>query len=293
MLQVLGIMYNLSIDLDSRSQMAETQIFSLSLQLLLAENAQDVTGCLLPLLVNLTALPEATKLLYRSDELETFFTQALKVCQPLFFKIIRNVSEVEGIKQQLLSILPSLVKLLPHCEPCIQVEIMGVLHNMVHTNSNCNMLNNDSNGNLVDDDFLLYLSNYFSMKNAEDDIVLEMIMFIAGCCTHQTALGIVNAGICMHAFKQFLLFEPTRVELLGYCEKGMMCIVVFSKDTIKLIATLADDILDIISEVDQNWLQKIRRWRFDMHNPTWIQDQEMTSKETNSKVLYIGSHNME
>ncbi|KAL3691671.1 hypothetical protein R1sor_005322 [Riccia sorocarpa] len=255
---VFGLLYHLSMDAEGRQAFMETDIVPMMVQIMTVEPRQRTTGELVALAVNLTAFPENCEIICRSQGLERLILRAIQFNDPLLFKVIKNVSRIETAKHLIIRFLPALVEVVRRPDSCIflQMEVMTIFNNVASVS---NIF-----GQVLEDTVLL---QYFSaqLKNSfiEDDLFLQIIVYVGSICSERVAVKIAESGLLLWTVGQFLLYESTRKEVVA-CDK----------DSNKAVASLAEILVNTVVEFDAPWCAKIKWLKFASYTTKPIADSE-------------------
>ncbi|KAG6552148.1 hypothetical protein Mapa_006250 [Marchantia paleacea] len=197
---VFGLLYNLSTDAEGRKAFLETDIGPMILEAMTVESRQNITGELVALAVNLTTLPHTSEIICRSQGLERFIQRAIQFRNPLLFKVIKNISQSETAKPQLIRFLPALIDVIKRPDSCtfLQVEVMKIFNQMTTSG--------DVFYRLVEDTDLL---QFFAalMKSSlmeEEEIFLEIVVFVGAVRSDRIAAKIADSGLVRRMCTYFL-----------------------------------------------------------------------------------------
>ncbi|KAL2622362.1 hypothetical protein R1flu_002567 [Riccia fluitans] len=247
---VFGLLYHLSMDGEGRLEFLETDIVPLLLQIMTTEPRERTTGELLALAVNLTLLPQNCEIICRSQGLERLILRAIQFNDPLLFKVIKNISKIETGKPQIIRFLPALVEVVRRPDSCIflQMEVMTIFNNVTSVGNIFNQL--------LEDTFLLqFFSDQLKTSLIEDDLFLQIILYVGSICSERIAANIAESGLLLWTVGQFLLYESTRNEVVA-CDK----------DSKKAVARLAEILMNTIVEFDAQWCAKVKWLKFASYN---------------------------
>ena len=120
-----------------------------------------------------------------------FVQRAVETRDSLLFKVLRNISQMDGsIKQLFAGYMSELAELMkaPDTHQDLLVEIVGVLSNLTIEGFNFSAF-------IRQHDLLPFLGSYLQPGVVEDDIVLEVVMFAGTLCTVETAEALVRSGM--------------------------------------------------------------------------------------------------
>ncbi|CAM6102364.1 unnamed protein product [Calypogeia fissa] len=241
---VFGLLYNLSTDMDNRIEFLETEIVPMVLQAMIGEPMKLITKELMALAINLTNLLQLCEIMCQAQGVERLVIRAINLGDPLLFKLIKNLSQLETAKPQLNKYLRPLVDLLtrPDLDLHLQVEVMGILNNLTSTSGRFDQL-------LEETTLLQFLSEHLQANTMEDDIILEVVIFLGAINSETNSTKIAQAGLVnkmitvffqkgkdyeiilqlLYTFGQFLLHEPTRRELFAPDNKVVLSILELSQ----------------------------------------------------------------
>lgn len=221
----LGVLYHLSMDDKCKSMFTYTDCVAMVRDELL--NNPDETSSqpeLIALAVNLTQNARNAEVFCSDGGLDAVFRRAADTRDSLLFKVLRNISQMDTTKSHFVPYMPELAELIraPDTHQDLLVEVLGVLSNLNIENFNYAQF-------IADHELLSFLSSYLQPGTVEDDIVLEVVMFVGTLCTAETANDLVSSGLVSklyelieekkdddeivlqitYAFRQLMLCRPT------------------------------------------------------------------------------------
>ncbi|KAH7444471.1 hypothetical protein KP509_02G079300 [Ceratopteris richardii] len=279
---VTNILYNLSRDFDLRLRFAESELLSIVMEPLITENNMSVSEELGALIINLTYNPKVAMLNLKALEMEKFVSFVLGNNSLLLYKAMKNMSYIKGAGRLLQPYVPAFVVCLLRCEPSFQVELMEILNNLA-------CLDEPWNDFMLNTNLLNYLTTHLQVSNNEDDIILQLIIFIGQICSETSAPVLSQSGLVknlcdvfldrtddidialqsLYAIYCFLLHDATRESFFQHFEKMVYHIVKLSQDFEKGVWTMAEFVLDAICEFEDSKGNFIKSLRFNTYNTGW------------------------
>jgi len=283
----LKLLYHLSMVEENRPLFANTDAIPLILQMIV--NFPDVLigRELAALAVNLAADQRNAELFIERDGLKLLMTRVERTRDPLLMKIIRMCCQhdING-RRPFLDFFPTLAKLCVSADsnPDLLVEVIGVLGRLPI---------GDFGPLLVQNRILEFLQKFLVAGFSEDDIVLEVIIFIGNIATDGAcAPHIVKSRVLgymyqlltekqeddefvlqiLYAFYTLIFYQEVRDALLSQTQL-VTYLVDLMYDKNPEVCKLADLTLDVILEFneDQSLLKRIRQRKFQAYNQEWLE----------------------
>ncbi|KAG2449627.1 hypothetical protein HYH02_005160 [Chlamydomonas schloesseri] len=285
---VLGLLYHISMEDKYKSLFTFTDCLNKMYDMLMRVQADlRNTPELIALAVNLTQNPRNAETMCEGDRFDKMMRRAFQTCDELMFKVLRNLSQQEGIniKRRFGPYVEQLVTLLraPDITAELFVEVLGCLANLYIPEF-------DFLGLVRKHDLLTFLATYAQPGAVDDDILLEVVMFVGVLCNEGTAPLIVGSGLVTTLFQlmgdkkeddefvlqiaftfhKFLLHDETRASLLTNTQQVVFYLVDLLQDKNKEVRRVADQCLDIIMDTDEEWAVQIRNLKFESFNQEWL-----------------------
>lgn len=282
----LGVLYHLSMDDKCKSMFTYTDCV-LWVREELVNNPDETTSQpeLIALAVNLTQNQRNAEVFCGEGGLDSVFRRAVETRDSLLFKVLRNISQMDGsIKQLFAGYMSELAELMkaPDTHQDLLVEIVGVLSNLTIEGFNFSAF-------IRQHDLLPFLGSYLQPGVVEDDIVLEVVMFAGTLCTVETAEALVRSGMVSklydliaekkdddeivlqitYAFKRLMLCRPTFEALMEH-EQVIFYLVDLLKDKNEAVRKQADACLDIVQDSSEVWRERVRAEKFRSYNHEWL-----------------------
>ncbi|KXZ50592.1 hypothetical protein GPECTOR_16g767 [Gonium pectorale] len=284
---VLGLLYHISMEDKYKSLFTFTDCLNKMYDMLMRVQDLRNTPELIALAVNLTQNPRNAETLCEGDRFDKMIRRAFQTCDELMFKVLRNLSQQDGlpIKRRFGPYVEQLVTLLraPDITAELFVEVLGCLANLYIPEF-------DFLGLVRKHDLLTFLATYAQPGAVDDDILLEVVMFVGVLCNEGTAPLISQSGLVAtlftlmgdkkeddefvlqiaFTFHKFLLHDETRTTLLSNTQQVVFYLVDLLQDKNKEVRRVADQCLDIIMDTDEEWAVRIRNLKFESFNQEWL-----------------------
>ncbi|GIL78094.1 hypothetical protein Vretimale_7500 [Volvox reticuliferus] len=284
---VLGLLYHISMEDKYKSLFTFTDCLNRMYDMLMRVQDLRNTPELIALAVNLTQNPRNAETLCEGDRFDKMIRRAFQTCDELMFKVLRNLSQQDGlaIKRRFGPYVEQLVTLLraPDITAELFVEVLGCLANLYIPEF-------DFLGLVRKHDLLTFLATYAQPGAVDDDILLEVVMFVGVLCNEGTAPLICQSGLVAtlftlmgdkkeddefvlqiaFTFHKFLLHDETRTMLLTNTQQVVFYLVDLLQDKNKEVRRVADQCLDIIMDTDEEWAVRIRNLKFESFNQEWL-----------------------
>mmetsp|Transcript_18523 Transcript_18523/g.35810 ORF Transcript_18523/g.35810 Transcript_18523/m.35810 type:complete len:776 (-) Transcript_18523:393-2720(-) len=290
----MALLYHISMDDKCKSLFTYTGIIPWLLEYLLQVADLHTAPELISLAVNLTQNQRNAEMMCEGQSFVRLVNRAMETQDPLLFKVVRNISQQDHkMKLMFKSFVEPLLQLLlaPDTTSELLVEVLGTLGNL-------NIPEFDYFHLVKSHNLMQFLAAHLIPGEVEDDIVLEVVIFVGTLCNDKTSGMIVEAGLVetlfqlmsdkkeddemvlqiSFTFHRLLLCTPTRDALLHYTQV-VFYLVDLLQDKNREVRKTADAALDVIQDVDEEWAVKIRRMKFESYNQEWLAVIENDSAE--------------
>lgn len=290
---VMGLLYHLSFEDTWKSMFTYTDAIDTLYELVL--QVEDLRGApeLVALAVNLTQNSKNAEAMVGGERFQALLNHAIEHRDDLCFKIVRNISQHDNksLKLRFRGFLDSLVDILKDSDsaPELLVEVLGTLGNLAIPEFDYAEL-------IAKFDVLPFLSTFLQPGAqyihgvVEDDILLEVVIFIGTVCTASTAGAVADAGLpgllfsllgekkeddemvlqIAFAFHRLLFHAPTRDGLLEHQQIVYYLVdLMFDKNT--EVRRTADNCLDLIAATSEAWEEEVRCMKFEVYNHEWLE----------------------
>ncbi|KAJ9509067.1 hypothetical protein QJQ45_001546 [Haematococcus lacustris] len=279
---VLGLLYHISMEDKYKSLFTYSECIPRIYEMLTRVQDLRNTPELIALAVNLTQNGRNAEALCEGDRFDRLIRRAFQTRDELAFKVMRNLAQQEAmsVKRRFGPYIEQMVQLLklPEITAELFVEVLGCLANLY--------LPEFDFFNLVrKHDLLRFLATYAQPGAVDDDILLEVVMFVGVLCNEGTAHMLCDSGLVntlfqlmgekkeddefvlqiAFAFNKFMMYEETRSALLGQTQV-VFYLVDLLQDKNKEVRRVADQCLDVIMDTDEEWAVRIRSLKFESFN---------------------------
>jgi len=302
---VLRLLYHFSTDDQCKSIFICTDCIPLVLQLLL-NYPENYSGAdkggkeLLALAVNLATNGRCAEMMCDGEGMNLLFRRLFKTMDSVLMKVIRNCSVHDSVfKMAFKDYVNDLVRLAKQtANPDLLVEVLGTLANL--TGIGVDFANIIKEQRLID-----FFEQHMKPDHVEDDILLEVIVFIGTVCHDNCVAPIfANSHIIitltnlltekqeddeivlqvLYVFYRLVVHEDTREVLLRQTDAVSHIIDLLADNNME-IRKMADQALELIMEMDDELGQRIRHRKFTVHNQQWMQ---MVNGDYQEQMAYEG-----
>jgi hypothetical protein len=237
--------------------------------------------------INLCTNSRNAEIISDGKQLDILIKRALQNQDDLIMKLIRNISgacKSSLIQETLYKYTPKFISAAVSVQEMdFVVEILGTLVNIDSEELWSKALPNTQ--------LLEFIQKNIVPGYAEDDIILECIMLISTIvCSDKCAKLIGGTTIIkqlnslleekqeddemvmqiMFSFYKLLLSKSTRENIL-HETKVVNYLMELLQDQNPRIKKMADEILALVQEIDEEWKEEIKLKRFQIHNQEWLE----------------------
>mmetsp|Transcript_37348 Transcript_37348/g.90199 ORF Transcript_37348/g.90199 Transcript_37348/m.90199 type:complete len:704 (-) Transcript_37348:31-2142(-) len=281
----LKLLYHISMDDKCKSMFTYTDCIPIVINMVANFPEKQVEKTLIALAINLSNNPRNAGLMAANETLNTLLSRLFQTKDVLLAKMLRNISQHDDVKSKFGEFVSDIAALACQADdPNLLVELLGILGNMTLSDVPFAKI-------LTDFDMINFLHKHLAPGASEDDIVLELVIFIGTCIQDPKCAPIfanshlVAALYDLMADKQeddeivlqitYTLFrclqhECTRVILLEQTQVVSYFVdLLYDKNA--EIRKMADQTLDLVMEYDEEWATQIRLRKFQIYNAEWIQ----------------------
>ena len=283
----IKILYQLSYDDKIKSTFTYTECIPIVYMLVVQFPEEKVGEELIGLAINLSTNPRNAEIMSDGNQLENLLYRALKYRDELLMKLVRNISKhgkTQTIQEVLEKHIKSFLKILEdkNSNMDFTVEVLGTLVNIDLDENWAKVL---SNSNLLD-----FIQRHLVVGYAEDDIVLECIMLVGTVTASEKAARLVSNTLIikllntlisekqeddemvmqiMYTFHKMLYFKATRKIILDET-RAVNYLLDLLPDKNPRLRKMADSVLSVVQEYDEEWREEIKLKRFQLHNEEWL-----------------------
>lgn len=300
----MALLYHISMDDKCKSMFTYTGVIPWLLENILVVDDLHAAPELISLAVNLTQNSRNAEVLCEGDGFSRLVHRGLQTEDPLLWKVIRNISQQDTqMKLKFKPFLQHLIHIIkdPETTNELLVEVLGSLGNL-------NIPQFDPFYLVKEHSLMDFLAAHLVPGEVEDDIVLEVVIFIGTLCSESTAALIVQAGLVEKLFQlmsdkkeddemvlqisfcfhKLLTFQPTREALLRYTQV-VFYLVDLLQDKNREVRKTANLALDVIIDSDEEWAIKVRRMKYESFNQEWLAVIEQDTAEYQQQRMYMQS----
>ena len=303
---VCCVLYHLSMDDKVKSMFTYTDAIPIIMRMILESEEDQVDLEVMALGINLAANKRNAQLICEGHGLRMLMQRAFHYQDPLVMKMIRNISQHDGITKNLF------IEFIGDIADAVQradseefvVECVGILGNLTIADLDFERL-------LKEYDLLPWMKAKLLPENqrqSEDDLVLEIVVFIGTCATDTFAAQYLcksNTLECLidllklkqeddeivlqvvYVFHQLCVHEETRKFVIQDTD-AVAYIIDLMHDKNQEVQRVCDRTLDIISQYDDSWSERVQREKFKFHNAQWLEIvQNSTANSAKAVDKYI------
>ncbi|XP_066251410.1 kinesin-associated protein 3 [Euwallacea similis] len=280
---VLKLLYQISYDEDSKHYFAESVEFIIDMLLLNVGNEGDKV--MIALCVNLGAHPEISQLMVKESRLRSLITRAFTFEDSMLMKLIHNISRNLLVSPSFIEFVGDISKAVVESKDLDFVtESIGVL-------SNLHLPDLDWAEIFKHFGMANWIKQIISINNTDPELVLQVIVLLGTAAADENCAQLVcESGIIatlidllkthqeddeivlqiVYVFYVTLWLENNVDYLISKTDVPAYLIDLL-QDNNKNIRKICNLCLNIISEYDSSWADRIRIEKFRHHNAQWLQ----------------------
>ncbi len=286
----LKLLYHISMDDKCKSMFTYTDCIPMVVNMVQNFPEKFVEKTLIALAVNLAANARNAEAMASGENLNAFLNRLFQSKDPLLAKMLRNLSQHDGpVKMRLAEFVGDIAALTRQTQnPDLLVELLGILGNMTMSDTDQKV---PFSRMLIDYDMINFLHTHLAPGASEDDIMLEIIIFIGTCVSDPNCAPIfANSQLVAvlydlmadkqeddemvlqitYTFFRCLQHESTRDVLLNHTQVVSYFVdLLYDKNA--EIRKMADQTLDLVMEYDPEWAKQIRLRKFQIYNAQWLE----------------------
>eukprot|EP00095_Tigriopus_kingsejongensis_P012143 maker-scaffold954_size76946-snap-gene-0.19 protein:Tk12143 transcript:maker-scaffold954_size76946-snap-gene-0.19-mRNA-1 annotation:"kinesin-associated protein 3-like" len=280
------VLYHLSLDDKVKSMFTYTDCIPIVMKLILETTEEQVDLEVMALAINLAANKRNAQLICEGHGLRVLMQRAFHYQDPLIMKMIRNISQHDGMTKTLF------IEFIGDIADAVQrasseefrVECVGILGNLTISDLDYERM-------LTEYNLVPWMKTKLVPGRGDDDLVLEIVVFIGTCATDASAAmficksGVLEALIellkakqeddeivlqVVYLFHLLCTHEKTRNFLISETE-AVAYLIDLMHDKNTQVQKVCDATLDIISQIDQEWAERVQREKFQFHNTQWLE----------------------
>jgi len=283
---VLKLLYHISTDDKTKAMFSYTDCVQMVTLMIQQSREEHVDRTLLALAINLASNARCAEVIAGIDGVASFMQRTIHTQDTLVCKVVRNMAQHDSsYKKQFVQFIPDLISLLRTTDDvALLVEILGILGNL-------NGVDVPFAEHLVNYDLVPLLQRLLLPGVAEDDIVLEVVMFIGACAGDPNCAPILASSHLVQSLHDTLtekqnddeivlqtiytffkfLHQPSTREILLKETKAIRHLCELSYfDHNEQISKLADQTVDIVLALEPDLADIVRETKFRVFNAEWL-----------------------
>ncbi|CAB4058729.1 Kinesin-associated protein 3 [Lepeophtheirus salmonis] len=288
------LLYHLSFDDKVKSMFTYTDCIPIVMKMILEADFSTEELEIMALAINLAANKRNAQLICEGQGLRVLFQKAFQHQDNLIIKMIRNISQHDGITKNLfIEFVGDIADAVGRAtSEEFVVECLGILGNLTIPDLDYERI-------LTEYDLVPWMKKKLdsAIKNDapfmdDDDLILEIIVFIGTCASDASAAyylseteDLIHSVIellkvkqeddemvlqVVYIFYQLCTHEKTRSFIISQTE-AVAYLIDLMHDKNAEIQRVCDATLDIISDIDENWADKVKKEKFRFHNAQWLE----------------------
>ncbi len=293
------VLYHLSMDDRVKSMFTYTDAIPIVMKLILETTEEQVDLEIMALAINLAANKRNAQLICEGQGLRVLMQRAFHYQDPLIMKMIRNISQHDGqTKSLFVEFLADIADAVKRADlEDFRVECLGILGNL-------NLDDLDFERLLKEFDLVPWMKERLE-ASVDDDLVLEIVVFIGTCCSDASAArylcdeGLLDRLIELLKAKQeddemvlqvvfvfhvLCSHEETRRSVIRDSDAVAYLIDLMHDKNVE-VQRVCDATLDVIAQIDDNWADRVQREKFQFHNAQWLEVIRAQAQQSASAVL--------
>ncbi|XP_026170162.1 kinesin-associated protein 3-like [Mastacembelus armatus] len=296
----MRILYHISIDDRYKGMFVYTDCIPQLMQMVFENGEEEIEPELISICINLAANIRNAQLMCEGNGLKMLMKRALKMKDCLLMKMIRNISQHDGLTKPLfIDYVGDLAaEIRADEEEEWVLECLGTLANLTLPDLDWELVLREYN-------LVPYLKDRLKPGSAEDDLILEVVIMIGtvsiddACAAMLAKSGIIPALIellnakqeddefvcqIVYVFYQMVFHQATR-DVIIKDTQAPAYLIDLMHDKNAEIKKVCDNTLDIIAEYDEEWGRKIQSEKFRFHNNQWLEMVE--SRQADDAEVYF------
>ena len=300
------VLYHLSIDDKVKSMFTYTECIPLIMRMILESKEEQVDLEVMALGINLAANKRNAQLICEGHGLRMLMQRAFHYQDALVMKMIRNISQHDGVTKNLfIEFIGDIADAVQRADSEeFVVECVGILGNLTIPDLDFERL-------LKEYDLLPWMKKKLKQGNpltagrnrlpsdeddnpdgmSEDDLILEVVVFLGTCvadsfaaqyiCKSNTLESLIDLLKAkqeddeivlqvVYVFHQLCVHEETRKFVIQDTD-AVAYIIDLMHDKNPEVQRVCDKTLDIISQFDDSWSERVMREKFRFHNAQWLE----------------------
>lgn len=283
---VCCVLYHLSMDDKVKSMFTYTDCIPIVMRLILETTEEQVDLEVMALAINLAANKRNAQLICEGHGLRVLMQRAFHYQDALIMKMIRNISQHEGMTKNLfIEFIGDIADAVQRASSDeFRVECVGILGNLTIPDLDYERM-------LTEYNLIPWMKSKLLPGKGDDDLVLEIVVLMGTCATDSSAAqflcksGLMNSLIellkakqeddeivlqVVYLFHLVCTHENTRNFVIQETD-AVAYLIDLMHDKNPQVQKVCDATLDIISQIDEQWAERVQREKFQFHNAQWLE----------------------
>ncbi|KAL1490398.1 hypothetical protein ABEB36_013103 [Hypothenemus hampei] len=280
---VLKLLYNISYEEDSKHQFADS--IGLIIDMLSLNVVSEIDKIMIALCINLAQHPEISQQMVKENRLQSLITRAFTHEDTSLMKLLRNISSNFAVSSAFIEFVGDISKAVVESKNFDFVtECIGVLSNL-HL-PDLDWAEVFKHFGMAD-----WIKNIISINNTDPELILQVTVLLGTAAADENCSNLLcENGIMLnlidllkthqeddeivlqivYVFYVTLWFDKNVNHLISKTDIPAYLIDLL-QDNNKSIRKICNMCLNIISEHDPSWAERIRIEKFRHHNAQWLQ----------------------
>ena len=271
------VLYHLSIDDKVKSMFTYTDAIPSLMKIILQSEEEQVDLEIMALAINLAANKRNAQIICESNGLRLLMQRAFSCQDPLIIKMIRNISQHDGVTKNLfIEFIGDLADAVHRAEnEEFVLECIGILGNLTLPDLDFTRI-------LKEFELIDWMKDRIVPNSGEDDLILEIVVFIGTCASDESAaLFLCKSEVLpsliqllkdkqeddeivlqvIYLFHQLCTHKESRLYILKNTE-AIPYILDLLHDRNTEVQKVCDSTLQMIGEVSPEWSNRLMAEKF-------------------------------
>merc|ERR1719410_2453273 len=295
------VLYHLSMDDKVKSMFTYTDAIPSLMKLMLQCGEEQVDLEIMALAINLAANKRNAQLICEGNGLRLLMQRAFSYQDPLIIKMIRNISQHDGVTKTLfIEFIGDIADAVHRAENDeFVLECVGILGNLTLPDLDFTRL-------LKEFEMVNWMRGRLMPNSGEDDLILEIVVFIGTCASDESAASYLCKSDILPSLIDLLKAkqEDDEIVLQVVYVFYQLCSHAASRQYVKdstdatpylldllhdrntEVQRVCDATLQLIGEISPEWSQKLMAEKFRFHNAQWLEMVQSHSLEELNSAYY-------
>jgi len=295
------VLYHLSMDDKVKSMFTYTDAIPSLMKIILQCSDDQVDLEIMALAINLAANKRNAQLICEGNGLRLLMQRAFTYQDPLIIKMIRNISQHDGVTKTLfIEFIGDIADAVHRAENDeFVLECVGILGNLTLPDLDFTRL-------LKEFEMVNWMRGRLMPNSGEDDLILEIVVFIGTCASDESAaiylcksdmlpslIDLLKAKQeddeivlqVVYVFYQLCSHSTSRQYVRDETEATPYLLDLLH-DRNPEVQRVCDATLQMIGEVSPEWSQKLLAEKFRFHNAQWLEMVQSQQLEEINSAFY-------